>query len=630
MEDVERHKSAARQTGWYADDCEALNIPRDATEEDYVGDDEWQMDMCGFSAIPYEAFVLPKDQVCEWQDVFTDTSLMQAEHNGEFDRYHLEKVCAQLSRRFDTMLAHHMLHNNAHKYLKPECVRYYTNLPYYSRDLEQVSRKLYCGMDNIATLLVARREAELMQQDRYWEKGQLVVGRLWDLYWGTAFPGEPGLGRILPVLEEQRRVGLRTDVRKALLIRTVLSKKVEHAERLISGMLGPFFNWRSPQQVKKLFYETWALPPQYNVDKKTRQKKLTTDDDARKKLRDFVNSTPERQAQYKNARIYFDLADYVAEKSKLLEYLGRIDTDQRIHAQQKAHGTATFRIATKPNVQNWPTWPIEPGMDSMRSIVIPDHDDDLFISVDFDQIELWTYAAQFNIKYLLEIYERGDYIYGQVFEDVLKKPFFEEGKPRTKKYKREDVTDQDLLRAKAVPLGFLYGRAGESVAAEHKWPASEGVRYKNDWFSKNPELPKAHAWIQYEMAQKGVLRPPPGLKLHFPQPKLQGLNCFGQTPAAIMLWTSMILIDTEFKRRAYRNTRICLSVHDSMLFNIGGARVQPSRIEECYEEIIKPVLIRPVPWLEGFRYRHSCKIGNMWDWKMVDYDKWIAEKGRHE
>jgi uracil-DNA glycosylase family 4 len=610
--EIENHREAARREGIFADDVESQNIPKDVEEDDYVGG-EWEMDMVGFSAIPYEAIVLPRAQTGEWQSVWARPDIIQCEHNGESDRYHLEKVAPQLNLRFDTMLAHHWLHSNIYKYLKPQCVRLYTNLPYYNRDLEHVSRKLYAGMDNIATLLIAKRQFEELKREG-----------LWDLYWQL---GQP----ILPINEEMRRRGLRVDVRKALLYQRILLRQVEQGNELIERMLGPGFNPRSSKQKAHLWYKVWKLPEQFNIDKKTRAKKLTTDDGARVELRRWIAQKPERGVEYKNARILFDLLDFTSEKKKLAEYMDRISPDERIHAFVKAHGTATFREATKPNVQNWPTWRICCGkekcecgaqLDSLRSIVIPDDPDDLILSTDFDQIELWTYAAQFKIKWLLDTYETGEYIYGAVFEEVLKKPFFIPGKPRTKKNRLDSVSDAELLRAKAVPLGFLYGRTGESVAAEHGWPAAEGRELHRAWFKRVPELQRAHDRIKYDMQQRGRLRPPPGMVLHYPVVDLQGLNCFGQTPAAMMLASCKILCDQEFKARAWANTRIMVCVHDSMAFNVAGARSHPERLVEMYEDVVRPILTRPVPWLDGFRYRHSAKVGTMWDWQMKDYDDW--------
>jgi uracil-DNA glycosylase family 4 len=621
--DIKEHHDRAITNGSFADDTESFEMPYDVEEDDYVGG-MWRPDLCGFSAIPYRAFVVPFDRTAEvWSDIFSRPEIVQFEHNGEHDRYDLERVAFQGNKRFDTMIAHHWLNNNVYKYLKPQCIRLYTNLPYYDRSLEKVNRRLYCGMDNITTLLAGREQTRqlkkiLIPPEYRWNN----IETLYDLINELGFPP-------LPILEEQRRIGARCNVRKAFLYQKITLKQVEQAEALIAQMLGPFFNWKSPKQKRELWYDIWKLPPQYNIDKKTREKKLTTDDDARVALRRWIAQSQERMTQFNKARIFFDLLDLATEKKNLAGYFDRVSPDERVHAHWKPH-TETYRLSSVPNFQNWPTWRICCGkevctcgsnLDSVRSIIIPDHEEDVLVSTDFDQIELWGYAVQYNIKWLLEVYEKGDYIYGMVSEDVLGVPFFEPGKPRTKKYKMSAVPDPWVLRCKAIPLGFQNGRSGESVAAEHNWPIKEGIELRNAWFRRCPEYPKAHADINYKMKQQGILRPPPGVILHYPVPNMQGLAVPGQTPSAFMLYKCMVDCDREFKRREWE-TRIVLSVHDSLLFNIRNGKAHPKYVKEAYREVIEPILRQPVPWLGGFRYRHAAKIGQMWDWGMESYDAW--------
>ena len=641
--EVKRHAEAARDLGRYADDVETDQRlwNYDVDEDDFIGGD-YQLTMCGFSAVAYEAVILPPARLTEWDDVWRDPRTTQFEHNGEYDRYHLEKVCDALalesaldpsvpkSIRHDTCLGQHYLHNNMRKALKPHCVSLYTNLPYYDRALGKVDERLYCGMDNIATLATGCEQQRQMS----------ALGvpcppfrNYLDLFMKLGMPQ-------LPVLEMQRRVGCNTDVRKAMFFHRILSSKLTQGEELIKRMLGPYFNWNSPQQVQDLFYKKWALPPQYKtVDLKPtkkdptrggKKKALTCDDKARKALTRWIERDEERMLLHKQALLYFKIADVVSETKKLLDYFNRISPDNRIHAYWKPYDE-TFRYASVPNIQNWPTWSIGKRSDgselgSMRSIIIPDHEDDAQISTDFEQIELWTYAQIFHIQYMLAIYAKGEYIYGRAYEDAFGKPFFQSGKPRTKKFRHPDVTDAELLRAKAIPLGFLYGREGESVAAEHGWPAEEGRRYRAAWYAKNSELPNAHAWIQYEMKQKGVLRPPPGFLLHYAQPSLQGVNCFGQTPAFAMLAWCLVELERRFvdyrKKRGWSRLRTVLTVHDSILTNVHEGRKHPEHMVEVYEDVIKPTLERPVPWLSDFRYRHEAKFGMMWDWEMISPEKW--------
>lgn len=601
---IERHRTAARRHRLFADDCETLELPDN--EDDYVGG-RHAMDICGFSAIPYEAFVVDRDRIAgAWGDIFIDANIWQAEHNGEYDRYHLEQLVPQRNTRFDTMQAHHWLHNNLPKYLKPVCVSVYTDLPYYDRHLEQLDRRLYCGLDNVSTYLCARQQIRLLKE-----------AGLWELFWRYAMP-------LLPLLERQRRIGARVDTRRALLYKLFLEHQLDAGEARIRELVGDEFNPRSPKQRAELWYEQWGLPKQYI--QKDKQKVLSTNEHSRERLKAWINQSPKRQKKFAEANELFNLIDSTTQRKKLCDYFNRVSPDERIHTHWKAHAT-TYRLKSTPSMQNWPASRIcchsskctcGLRLASLRSVIIPDDDESVLISTDFDQIELWVYAVQFDIKWLLDVYQRGDYIYGAVYESVLERQFFQEGKARTKRNMCESVNADELRLVKTIPLGFLYGRTGEAVAAQCGWTPATGRSFREQWFARVPELPRAHDAIRYEMEQRGVLRPPPGVMLHYPSPSLQGLNCYGQTPAAFVLIQSLIECERAFAAHPELGARVVLTVHDALLFN-----VKRQYVCEAYEEVIHPILTQPITWLKNFRFRHEAKVGSRWDWEMVDYDEWV-------
>lgn len=620
-EQFERHRAAALKNKIFADDVETAQTADFDGEDDYIGGD-WAVTLSGWSAIDYEAIVCTPGWIKEWEEVYADTDIWQAEANGEYDRYHYEKYCPQLNKRWDTMLAFHYLCNNRkRKYLKPDTLAEFTNLPYYDRDLGDVDFNLYNGMDVITTLLAAKEQMRRMQK----------VG-LYDIFLKVGM-------RILPILEQWRRNGTRLDVRRAVTYQKIISLRLAKGSELMQKLVGPLFNWNSPDQRKQLLYERWKLPPQYNTveDKKTKQRKkvLTTDYDARETLKRWIQDPkfPQRKITHSQAMTFFQLDDYISSNEKLLEYFDRIAPDQKLHTYWKAHGAATFRLASKPNQQNWPTWCIYCGQDtyckdpenhgSLRSMGIADHDDDLLIGIDFSQLQLWIYATQFNIKALLDIFHSGEYLYGVVYEQVVGKPFFKPGMPKTKKNKGEWITEEELLRAKAIPLGFLFGRTGESVAAEKGWAPQIGINYRNKYFADKPELVAAHAKIQFDMKQKGYLRPPPGMLLHYPVPNLQGLNCFAQTPEAIMVQEKIIAIEDKIAASNLpRGTRTMLSVHDSITCNVRHARRHPEIMTQFAEEILFPALDEPVIWLNNFVFPYEAKVSIRWDWETTDYNVW--------
>ncbi len=608
--------------------CDVETVGLELVEEDdYVGGDQ-AMDVCGISPEGWRAIVFDASQVPHLAPAFRDPTVLCSMHNGEFDKYHLRKhVDKILCKEIDTMLATHYLRSFAPKRLKPFCVAQYTNLPYFNRDLQSVSRRLYNGMDCIATRLVAEEEIK-----------QLHEWKLYDLFYTY---GQP----LLPVLEEQRRIGLNVNVRKMLLFKRYFELRIAKAEELLARVCGPFFNWSSPKQVASLLYDTWALPVQYNLKGEGGQRKqvVTTDNEARKRLRHWITRYGDREGKHKIAWIVLELLDLLTGEKMKLDFLSRVSPDGRIHPYYKAHGEETFRLSSKPNVQNLPVYDVSDwggarsdkkadsdptGLGtavsgSIRSIIIPDNpEEDWILTADFSQMQLWIYAQRFGVKWLLDIKERGDYLYGVVYEALYKEPFFGPT-GRTKADKLKSVSQQRIRRAKAVPLGFMFGRSPASVAEEYGWTKQEGVDLQKWWFSLNPEIPRSHQWIKYNLFQTGYIRHCFGQIMHFPNFKVSdAIASYAQSPEAFVTIGSMLAIDREIKRRGLHKDRVrcMLSIHDSLSWN-----VPTKHGVELYEDIVRPVLKRPIPEMGGLQFDHEATMTKAFDWEALDYDQWKRE-----
>lgn len=620
----------------FADDVETHQMG-DIEEDDYVGGD-YAMDMCGVAWKPYEAMVMDPAQVHLLVPIFADETLWRYEHNGEYDDYHIGKVLQNRhAKKFDTMLATHYLRSYAPKKLKPFCVAAYTNLPYYNRDLEKVDRRLYNGMDCIATFHAAKEQ-----------RRQLKAWGLEELFFEFGMP-------LLPLLEEMRVKGVNVNLRRALTMRRVIEAKIAKSLALIEKICGTLFNPNSDKQVMELLYDHWKLPVQ---TKQTPDKRVirTADYEARKRLRWWIEADPSRMEKHKQAYYLLQLLDFLSGEEKKLEYIARISGDGRIHTWFKAHGTKFFRLSSKPNMQNVPVYAIEawggarrydsteessPILDrdeqresqethrdslgSLRSIVIPDHPEDVLLTCDFAQMQLWILAKQFNMKWLLDIFHSGEYIYGIVYEKLFNEPFFQEGKPRTKENKRKFDNEeqrskqaQQLRRAKAVPLGFVKGRSLKAVAEEYGWSIAEATKLQNWWFQQVPEFRVMMTTAEYQMRQKGFIRHCFGQVTHFPTMKLtEALDSYAQSPEAFVTIGSLLQVDKAFKQRGFQNTRLLLTVHDSLTINVPEAHC-----EEVYEQIVAPILNRPVPQLGGFCFRHEAEVSKQWDWSSLEYHEW--------
>jgi uracil-DNA glycosylase family 4 len=638
--------------GSFSDDVET-HQHHTGEEDDYVGGD-YEVDLGGISVGEWTAMVLDPQQLHLLTPLFTDPSLWRFEHNGMYDQYHFAKILGAdtlykggisiypHNKWMDGMLAAHYHRSYKFKYLKPDCLSRYTRLPYYDRKLERISRRLYNGMDVIATHQECVRLRQLGIAEGWWDTFQNI-----------------GM-KVLPILEEQRIKGVKVDVNKAYFFRRMFEIKLAKVEELAKALVPVDVDPFNPHHQKELFYTLWKLPKQYGKREKKDEngikrkiQTLSTDFEARKRLALIIAKLKpsKRKDELAPAAKLLDLIDYRSGEKKKLEYLDRIDPDMRIHAFYKAHGQESFRLSSTPNLQNFPVHEVgdfggankdskglaDPlGFErkeygSLRSLVVPDHEDDLILSIDFNQIQLWIYTCISGSKWLKAIYDSGDYIYGIVYDKLFKEPFFKDGMPRIKDNMRSDVPDNRLKRAKAVPLGFLFGRSAEAVALEYGWELAEGVTLRKWWFDNNPELLKSYSATELEVQQKGYCQQAYGVRMYYPDGKVtEAINGKAQCGEAFVVQESLVLINDEFKKRGWTNTRTMLSVHDSLVFNIAGARTNPSHLVDVYENIVLPICTRPIPQYDGFRFRIEGTVGTMWDYKTQKYPKWKASLQREE
>lgn len=624
-----------KQEGHYfADDVETFSTLPEG-EEDYIGDDT-AVSMCAFAWRPHTAMVLTPRQIHLLAPLYTDPSLWWFEHNGEYDAGYIGRYVDRrtwAARRIDTMLASHFHRSYAYKKLKPDTLSRYTWLPYYDRDVRKsCGEPFYCGLDGVTTYDAGLTLFQVLKSEK-----------LWDGFFRFGMP-------LLPELEDWRRTGIKVDIRRALLLRLVTEAKIAAAERRITAVVGdPMFNWGSDDQLKRLLYEPpeaggLGLPVQYEGRGKDRH--VTVNFEARKRLRWYVETLKRPKPGQLAARQLLLLVDYVAGEQKKLEYFERISPDGRLHPFNKAHGTESFRIATTPNVQNIPVHGIEKwashgedvpdpivadgggrSVGSIRSCIVPDEPDHWLLTCDYDQIQLWIMAVTFKVRWLLNIFTAGEYIYGVVYEKLFKEAFWAPGGPRTKAAALPSVDKSKLRRAKAVPLGFLFLRSAGAVAEEYGWTLEEGKFLRDWWFTQCPELERAGTEVSYQVEQRGRIRHCFGDLMWYPSGKVtEAINGYAQNPEARIVEETIIKIAAAYRERGWRERgcRLMLSVHDSLTGN-----TPPDLVVPAYEEVWKPILERAIPELDGFKFRHSAEVSKRLDWdddtpknEPLSYSRW--------
>ncbi len=232
------------------------------------------------------------------------------------------------------------------------------------------------------------------------------------------------------VLADMEYIGVPIDSNILDEIKAEAEAKLEIITKEIYNMAGCVFNISSPKQLGEVIYGKLGIA----VGKKT-QKGYKTDADTLKKLIDrhpIINLILE----YRNFSKILSTYTISLENAKF--------PDNKIHTIFKQTLTRTGRLSSvEPNLQNIPIRG-EEGR-KVRRAFIPSND--LFLSIDYSQIELRILAHISDSKELIEAFRNGQDIHTKVAADIYG---VEEG----------DVTKLMRSTAKAVIFGIVYGISG--------------------------------------------------------------------------------------------------------------------------------------------------------------------------
>jgi DNA polymerase-1 len=218
-------------------------------------------------------------------------------------------------------------------------------------------------------------------------------------------------------------------------------------------------NPNSPLQLQHLFWDILKLKQPKAGDRSTR--------------REILDKLPPHPAvvALKNFR------KAAKAKSTYVTSLERnVNVDGRVHPTFLIHGTRTGRLSSRgPNMQNIPRGTSIRGM----YMAPPGH---VFIKADLNQAELRSLAVLSGDDYLLGVYAPGS-------RRKLHHETAEEFYPGWISRGRDKTYEgyEQIIRAKAVNFGIVYGRQAPSIAEEFKIPLPVAQGFIDKWANRSPK-----------------------------------------------------------------------------------------------------------------------------------------------
>ncbi|MBP7633363.1 DNA polymerase I [Candidatus Ozemobacteraceae bacterium] len=464
-------------------------------------------------------------------------------HNLKFDLAFLKTAGVPLpTRLFDTMLAAYVLD------------------PTMPNGLKQLAEKLFEVETREYADVAGKRpfsEVEIETATSYACQDALLTMKLFTLF--TARLAENSLGTLyadlelplLPLLLDMESTGIGLNRPYLKELAADIRDRMRELEASIHTHAGYVFNVNSGKQLQEVLFTKLGLTP----PKKTKTG-FSTDSDVLTEL----------AAVHPICRDLLDYRELAKLENTYVDTLGTLADPKTglIHTSFNQTVTATGRLSSSnPNLQNIPV-KTELGRKVRRAFIPPRHGD-VFLSIDYSQIELRLLAHFSDDPALVDAFRNKLDIHAMTAARIFEKAVGE-------------VSEAERKIGKTVNFGIIYGISAHGLAAQLGISRPEAQKYIDGFFSGYPGVT---AFFEENLAKAktdgrvttmfGRVRPLPELR-----EKSHTMRAFGErvarnTPlqgtAADLVKKAMLDADRELRCGGF-HTRLILQIHDEIVFSV--------------------------------------------------------------
>lgn len=465
---------------------------------------------------------------------------------------------------YDLMIAAYLTDGNTHDdiayLMQPEHI----NVTFY----EEMLKSDFSAKEKLSKDIVLKARFIMDTRDKYINK--LKTESMYDLFKDIEMP-------LLYVLADMEYTGVRIDSAKLDEIESEVEAKLEILTNEIYNMAGCTFNIASPKQLGEILFEKLGIASGkktktgYKTDAATLQKLSG--------LHPIINLILE----YRNfSKI---LSTYTA-SLKNFKY-----EDGKIHTIFKQTLTRTGRLSSvEPNLQNIPVRG-EEGR-KVRRAFIPTND--IFLSIDYSQIELRILAHISESPELIDAFRNNQDIHTKVAADIYG-------------VDESDVTKLMRSTAKAVIFGIVYGISGFGLGENLNINTKDAAKFIEKYYELYPGVKRYMNNIVKEAYETGSVRTLFNRKRTIEELNNSNymirssgeriaLNTPIQGTSADIIKKAMVLVYEEFKKENIKS-KIVLQIHDELV--IDTLSEEESRVTEIVKDVMENVIKLSVPLKVG-------------------------------
>jgi len=511
---------------------------------------------CGHSD-PNAPQQIPLDEALDaLRGILADASIRKTGQNIKYDWLVLNRHGVELRGvEFDTMLASYLINPSKRAHSLDQIALDFLN--HKTTTYEEVVGKGGRTFDQVPVaeaVHYACEDADITLQARQVLETEMEQIGLTELFRLVEMP-------LVEVLMRMERNGVAVDPEKLRVLSKDFEHRLEQLESTIYTLAGEPFNIHSSQQLGRILFEKLGLPTQKKTRKKTG---YSTDVD----VLTYLARHHELPALILEHRT---LSKLKSTYSDALMQLLHPETG-RIHTSFNQTVTATGRLSSsEPNLQNIPIR-TEEGR-RIRSAFVPAEGWQM-LSADYSQVELRILAHVSGDRILIEAFDENEDIHTRTAAEVFQ-------------IAPETVTAELRRQAKAINFGIIYGMSPFGLSKQLDISQKMAKVYIDNYFERYRGVQDYIERTIVEAREKrristllGRIRLLPDI--HSPNSVVRqfaertAINMPIQGTAADLIKVAMIRVDAELQRRRL-NTRMLLSVHDELLFEVPPAETAEAR-----------------------------------------------------
>ncbi len=362
---------------------------------------------------------------------------------------------------------------------------------------------------------------------------------------------------LVPVLVLMERNGMLVDPDRLQSLSAGLAADIAALESRIHELAGENFNIASPMQLSHVLFDVMGLPTAGL--KKTHRGYYSTN----------ARVLEELAQDHEIVRLILEYREKAKIKSTYLDTLGGLRRqDGRVHTTFNQTVTATGRLSSSnPNLQNIPT---RSELGRTVRTAFSAGEGNLFVAVDYSQIELRLLAHLSGDEHLVRAFNEGEDFHAETASRVFGVPV-------------DEVTPQLRSRAKAVNFGIVYGQQAYGLSQSLGIPMAEARQMIDRYFEVYPGVRRyldqtvAEARrTGYATTMFGRKRPIPEIRAKNPSQRGFGertaMNHPMQGSAADIIKLAMIQVPRRL-REAGLSAHLILQIHDELDFECAPGEV---------------------------------------------------------